>query len=369
MSRIQRRRIVPAILGAATMVVVTACGSNDDAQGEETEFFAGQTVEIVVPYAPGGGTDITARFVAPLLSRHVPGSPRVQVVNEAGANTLIGSNAFARAEPDGLTWLMSGAAVTFNLILNHPDVAYSYSDWTPILGSPQGNVVYVSPSTGISEPSELLDSQEVLILPVQSVEGSDLVRIVSMSLLGLDFDVVSGYEGGSSSRVAFEQGEANINGDTMSTYLENVVPLVEAGVAIPMYSFGFPGPDGGVIRDPAVPDIPHVGEVYEMLHGSPPSGPEWDAYQVLLNSYILQKVLWIDNDAPPEAIDAALEGAELMLDDPEYEAGFETALGGYDIIVGDDLVTAVESIANPAPEALDWIYEFLRTEYDVDLSS
>lgn len=358
-------------LVTALSLAFTACSADgtidtgDD--GGDSTFYEGQSVEIVVPYAPGGGTDITARFLAPILSETVAGNPDVQVVNNEGANTLLGSNEFAMREPDGMSWFVSGAATTFNYILDHPDAEYSYADWTPIIGSPQGNVVYVSPSTGIEEPAQLLESSEKLILPVQSVEGSDLVRIVALELLGVDFDVVSGYDGGSSSRVAFEQGEANINGDTVSTYLENVVPLVEAGDAIPMFSFGYPGENGEIVRDVAAPDIPHIGEVYEMIHGTPPEGEAWEAYKVLLNSYILQKILWIPDDAPAEAIEALQAAAAKVPEHPDYAADGADVLGGYDLVVGEELTSAVESVSNPDPDAVQWVYDFLETEHDITL--
>lgn len=343
-----------------------------EAEGEaESEsgdaFYAGKRITMTVPYGPGGGTDITARFVAPLLEANTPGNPSIQVVNQEGANTLIGSNAFAAAEPDGESLLMSGAATTFNYVLGNADVEYAYSDWTPILGSPQSNIVYVASGIGVEEPADLPNATEQYVLPAQSVEGSDLVRVITLDLLGLDFDVVSGYDGGGAARIAFEQGEANINGDTTSTYYANVEPLVEEGSAIPMYSFGYIDDSGEVVRDPAAPELPHIGEVYEEIHGNPPEGEMWDAYEVLLGSYVMQKILWIHNDAPPEAIEALKTGAAESLNDPDYEAKKGEVLKGYELVVGDALDAAVADVANPPQEVLDWTYNYLLENYDIDI--
>lgn len=370
----------------ALAMLLAACGDEGDEgaaaedpageevgaeQDEEAEvqgaFYDGDQVTLTVPYDTGGGTDITARFLAPLLSEHTPGNPSVQVQNEPGANTLIGSNFFAAAEPDGSRLFMSGAATSFNHVLAHPDAEFSYADWEPLLISPQGNIVYVASGIGVEEPGDILNPTEDYVLPVQSVEGSDLVRIITMDLLGLDFEVVAGYEGGGPARVAFEQGEANINGDTTSTYFANVQPMVDNGDAIPMYSFGFIDGDGEVVRDPAAPDLPHVGEVYEELHGSPPEGEMWDAYRTLLATYVMQKILWIQEDAPQEAIDAWLEGVENVLDDPEYEAGVEDVLEGYELITGSEMEGIVTDIANPPEDVVNWVYDYLETEHDTDI--
>jgi tripartite-type tricarboxylate transporter receptor subunit TctC len=65
-----------------------------------------RTVTLVVPYPPGGGLDITARQIAPLLSKELGGQP-VVVENRAGATGSIGASAVAKANPDGYLLLWS----------------------------------------------------------------------------------------------------------------------------------------------------------------------------------------------------------------------------------------------------------------------
>ena len=63
---------------------------------------AGRPIEIVVPFAPGGGMDATARAIAPFLAARLPGA-RVIVSNRAGAGGQVGTEAVANAAPDGFT--------------------------------------------------------------------------------------------------------------------------------------------------------------------------------------------------------------------------------------------------------------------------
>ena len=70
--------------------------------------FPSRNVTIVVPYAPGGGHDATARVLAERLSAHW-GRP-VIVENKPGANGMIGAEAVARAAPDGHTIVMASPA-------------------------------------------------------------------------------------------------------------------------------------------------------------------------------------------------------------------------------------------------------------------
>lgn len=58
-----------------------------------------------MPFAPGGSTDAVARQVSPGLTRRL-GQP-VVIENRSGAGGVIGTDAVAKARPDGLTWLLT----------------------------------------------------------------------------------------------------------------------------------------------------------------------------------------------------------------------------------------------------------------------
>lgn len=62
-----------------------------------------QNIELVVGFAPGGGTDLMARAMAPYLEKKLGGRAHIVVVNKPGAGGEISSSYVSRAKPDGYT--------------------------------------------------------------------------------------------------------------------------------------------------------------------------------------------------------------------------------------------------------------------------
>jgi tripartite-type tricarboxylate transporter receptor subunit TctC len=101
-----------------------------------------QPVRIVVPFTPGTGPDIVARFVAEKLSPRL-GQP-VVVDNVAGASGNIGSQQVARAKPDGLTLMSSVNTLVMNASL-FKNLPYDpVTDFMPISLTAWGSLVLVA---------------------------------------------------------------------------------------------------------------------------------------------------------------------------------------------------------------------------------
>ena len=104
-----------------------------------------RAVRLVVPSSPGGGTDISARILAPQLTQFL--GQQVVVENRPGAGTMIGGEAVARAAPDGYTLLMGISTLAINPAM-YKKVPYdALKDLAPISQAVAlSNVLVVHPS-------------------------------------------------------------------------------------------------------------------------------------------------------------------------------------------------------------------------------
>src|SRR5262245_51120528 len=102
-------------------------------------------VRVIVPVAPGGAYDITARLIGEWLSERL-GQPFV-IENRPGAGTTIGTEAVVKATPDGYTLLLAGAAAVTSGLLYHKLNFNLIRDIAPVAGVLRGpHVMVVNPS-------------------------------------------------------------------------------------------------------------------------------------------------------------------------------------------------------------------------------
>ena len=112
---------LPTILAALIALVAGGAGA---------ETYPTRPVKIVVPFAPGGNLDVTARLVAESMAKTL-GQPFV-VENRAGAGGALGSEAVAKSPPDGYTLVAGTTATTIVSPLLIGNAPYDLRSFTPV---------------------------------------------------------------------------------------------------------------------------------------------------------------------------------------------------------------------------------------------
>ena len=116
--------------------------------------YPAKPVRIIVPFAPGGGSDFIARFTAQRLSGSF--GSQVIVENKPGAGGLIGIEAGVKADPDGYTFTLIASSYTVNPAL-YPLKYDPVNDITPVVQISQGPmIVVVNPKVPAKTAAELI---------------------------------------------------------------------------------------------------------------------------------------------------------------------------------------------------------------------
>ena len=115
-----------AVVGA---VLLTACITGSPlAIGAD---YPEKPIRVVVPYAPGGASDILARVIGQKLSESLKQS--VVVENKPGAGGAIGADLVAKAPPDGYTLLLADVAVYTIAPALYPKLPYAAANLAPVI--------------------------------------------------------------------------------------------------------------------------------------------------------------------------------------------------------------------------------------------
>jgi tripartite-type tricarboxylate transporter receptor subunit TctC len=178
-----RSRLLAAC--AAALMVAFAAGSAS-AQSSKTP------LKIIVPYTPGSGPDILSR----LMSDQVPkaGGPSVVVENRPGGGTLIGTEAAAKAEPDGHTVLLVANSFVINPQLGRGtyDVEKSYEPICYLAGTPM--VLVVQASSPYKTVKDLVDAARAKPGSISFASGGPGSSLhVAIEVLRLATDITINY--------------------------------------------------------------------------------------------------------------------------------------------------------------------------------
>jgi tripartite-type tricarboxylate transporter receptor subunit TctC len=330
--------------------------------------FEDKTIEWIVPFKAGGGSDKWARFYAPLIRKALPGQPAVIINNMPGGGSTKGANYFAhKASSDGLNILGTSGSTQFPYLLEDKRVNYDYNNWTAILGSPTGGVVYIPASLGIKNIDDIGKLKTMkLKYGSQGATSLDLIPLLAFDILGFDVDAIFGMKGRKEGRLSFLRGETNIDYQTSTSYIKNVLPSVKEGKAIPLFSYGTIDDNGNLQRDPTFPELPHFGEVYEKLYGKKLHGQAFNAWKTFfIAGFSAQKMILLPKDTAEDVVETYRKAFEKMVADPEFKSKSENDLGTYPQYIGQSAKKLKELATTVNKEDKQWIKNWLSEKYNI----
>jgi tripartite-type tricarboxylate transporter receptor subunit TctC len=235
------------LIRAAAIAALALCAGAAIAQD-----YPQKPVRILVPYPPGGASDVTARVLADKLTKRW-GGKAVFVENKAGANGVIGTETIARAEPDGYTLGLVASSHVANPAL-FKTLPFRLDEMTPVTMTAQvqlGLVVHPSlPVNNVRELIAYLKANPNKVAVATSGRGSNpqLWALAFMQATGTQMIDVP-YKGSGAAHPDLLSGQTQVMFDAVAS----VAPHVKAGklkiLAV-----------GAEKRSPYLPDVPTMQE-------------------------------------------------------------------------------------------------------------
>lgn len=112
-------------------------------------------IRMIVPFATGGGTDIMARLIMPVVDERL--GQRIVVENRTGGGGYIGAEVVARARPDGYTLFFTAANIVMSLDLFPKQPVDPLKDFAPVtLLTREPSLLAVHPSMRVKSVKELI---------------------------------------------------------------------------------------------------------------------------------------------------------------------------------------------------------------------
>ncbi len=181
-------------------------------------------IRLVVPYPPGGLTDVLGRMVAQKASEQL--GQQVVVENRPGASTIVGAEFVAKSAPDGYTLLMAAATTLTTNPLLFKNLGYSAASFSPVA------LVGTVPFAVVTHPSVPVNTIREFIDYAKANPGlltfSTVGQGASSHLVGEMFKAATGtqlrdipYKGSAPALTAVLSGEVHATFDGITNYLPN----------------------------------------------------------------------------------------------------------------------------------------------------
>ena len=204
----------------AKSVTILMCAvlalAGGEGRADAADFYAGKTITMSTHASPGGGYDTYLRLFAAHLGKHVPGGPRVIVVNQPGAGGLTAINYAGRVAPkDGTFLTLASQGILFQQATGGQGLQVSLDDFQWIGNFVKSNDVIVTWYTSKVKTVADAKTRESILGTTGTGAVSDQLPLLFNALVGTRFKLVRGYEGASQMNLAMERGEIDGRGANM----------------------------------------------------------------------------------------------------------------------------------------------------------
>jgi len=326
--------LVELVIGLAFVVGASATALGDD-------FYKGKTIRFVVGYSPGGGYDTYTRAVVRHIGKYIPGNPIPIVQNRSGAGSLIAANyTYNRAKPDGLTVGIWNSAIVLKQALGDRRVKLKADrlGWVgaPVKGFP---ACAIMGHTGLKTFKDIRNSKEPIKLGSTTPGGTTYdLPILLNKTLGTNFNVITGYRGTATIRIAMQKGEVDgacWGWESMSVTARAMLDATGDEQLIPFLIHGKPGS----------PEVDELPQVTRAIKGK----GKLATFNAWVRQYEFQRPLSLPPGTPKDRLDILRKAYGAVMSDPKFLAEAKRSKLIINYVTGEKIEKLVaEILATPA---------------------
>lgn len=343
-------------IGVALFGLGAALAGFGAAATAQEAMFKGKTVNMIIGYAAGGGTDASGRIIAQFLTKYLPGNPTTVVRNMPGAEGITALNHFVeQVKPDGLTVTMGSSVQIDPLTYRAPQVLYDPAKFHFIGGVGRGGSVLI-----IDREAEKRlhnkSAEPVIVGSIGGVPRSTMQMVAwGIEFLGWNAKWVVGYRGTNDVMIALERGEAHMTSTGNMFQIDKMLKMGKFKILTQTGELR----NGEVVARPEFGDAPLFPDLMQGKITDPLVQQAFDYWQSISAA---DKFLALPPGTPQAAVKAYDDAFNAMIKDPEFLAAGRKMSEDFEPMSRADVEKLVRTLAATSPEALGYMKTILRKQ-------
>lgn len=227
----RRRRYSAAIAVVALTGALAACSSGSSSPSTATSggFYSGKTVELLVPNAPGGHIDVTARIAAPFVQKYL-GASGIKVVDVSGASGITGLDQLWTSQKNGMTVGYTNVPVALLTgVVGGSEITYKPGKFIylgRITAAPR--LLVVSAKSSIKSVADL--KGKTVKIPSKGFDDSFYTLAAEGKTIGFKPQFVTGFASLAAATDSLATGSTTLEEGSVSALL----PSINAGLVRPL---------------------------------------------------------------------------------------------------------------------------------------
>jgi tripartite-type tricarboxylate transporter receptor subunit TctC len=210
------------ILLAAGLLAVTAPAL---ALAQESDFYKGKTINLIVGFTPGGGYDLYARLLARHMPRHIPGTPTIIVENMPSAGSLTAVRHLDGTAPkDGTVMTTFNPGLLIQTLTTPDKVSLRLADYSWIGSITRDfRVCYAWSTTGIKSWDDMMKRKEFILGSTAKGSGNYINGAELRKIFSAPVRQILGFPGSAEQRLSIENGELDGDCGSWTSIPENFI--------------------------------------------------------------------------------------------------------------------------------------------------